>query len=137
MPKHRRQVMGTLLMLAAITSLCGLVGLPFYAFSQATDYPGATIISAQNLTLWTPNFVLRRTAAYHTNDPFNKVYTWYSVTFDLGPESYAQSNCILMNKSSTMGLGFEQQMSVMVCNTPKDQMMFVMRSILFRYPRWQ
>jgi hypothetical protein len=27
-------------------------------------------------------------------------------------------------------------MSVMLCNTPNDQMMFVMRSILFRYPRF-
>ena len=79
---------------------------------------------------------MRRTSAYRTNDPFNKVYNWYSVKFDLGPESYAQSNCILMAKSVTTGWVFEEQISVMLCNTPNDQMMFVMRSVLFRYPHF-
>ena len=41
-----------------------------------------------------------------------------------------------MAKSVTTGWVFDEQMSVMLCNTPNDQMMFVMRSVLFRYPRF-
>ena len=133
---RRRRVIAGLVTLALAALLCVALFLPLYQFSTAIAYPGATDVAAQSLTLFTPNFALRRTAVYLTNEPFNKVYTWYSTTFELGPEAYAQSNCILMSKSSTIGWGFEQQMSVTVCNTPKDQMMFVMRTLLFRYPRW-
>lgn len=133
--RRRRVIVSTMALVAAVV-LCGALGLPLYQFSKAIEYPGATSVAAQSLTLFRPNFALRRTAVYRTNDPFNKVYTWYSTTFELGPEAYAQSNCILMNKSSTIGWGLEQQMSVTVCNTPKDQMMFVMRTVLFRYPNW-
>lgn len=132
---HRRRVrVGLWLLLAAVLACAG-GGAAFFAVTGAADYPGATQIGAETLTRYTPNFALRRTSAYRTNDPFNKVYNWYSVKFALGPESYAQSNCILMSKSVTLGLGFDEQMSVMVCNTPSDQMMFVMRTLIFRYPR--
>ena len=107
-----------------------------YRVYQATEYPGATQIADATVTHYTPNFSMRRTTVYRSADPFNKVYNWYSVRFDLGPESYAQSSCILMAKSVTTGWVFDEQMSVMLCQTPKDQMMFVMRSLLLRYPRF-
>src|SRR5262249_6794905 len=106
-----------------------------YRTYHATDYPGATRIADQNLTLYAPNLVVRRTTVYRTDDPFNKVYNWYSTGFTLGPETYAQSNCILMSKSASRGWQIEEQMSVTVCNTPTGRMMFVMRAVMFRYPR--
>ena len=77
---------------------------------------------------------MRRTTVYHSADPFSKVHNWYSVRFDLGPESYLQSNCTLMAKSVTTGGLFDQQISVTVCNTPNGQVMSVMRAVLVRYP---
>ena len=125
---------GIALVLLTLALSCGL-GTALYVVSGATDYPGATSLGGQTLTRYSPNFVIRRTIAYRTTDPFNKVYNWYSTRFALGPESYAQSNCILMSKSKTLGLGFDEQMSVMICGTPNDQMMFVMRTLIYRYPR--
>ena len=133
---RRRSTAASALFLAAMLCACAGLGPLLYRVYQAAEYPGAVQVADQTVTHYTPNFVVRRTTVYRTADPFNKVYNWYSVKFALGPESYAQSNCILMAKSVTTGWVFDEQMSVMVCNTPNDQMMFVMRSMLFRYPRW-
>jgi hypothetical protein len=133
---RRRRAAAIGLLLAAVLCSCAGLGALVYRVYQAAEYPGATMIADQTDTRYTPNFVIRRNTVYRSADPFNKIYNWYSVKFSLGPESYAQSNCILMTKSVTTGWVFDEQMSVMVCNTPNDPMMFVMRSVLFRYPRW-
>ena len=135
--RYRRRRTAALALFVAV-ALCACTGLGplLYRIYQAAEYPGATQIADATVTRYTPNFVMRRTTVYRSADPFNKVYNWYSVKFDLGPESYAQSNCILMAKSVTTGWVFDEQMSVMLCNTPNDQMMFVIRSLLFRYPRF-
>jgi hypothetical protein len=133
--RPRRTAALALFLAVALCSCAGL-GPLLYRIYQAAEYPGATQIADETTTRYTPNFVMRRTTVYRSADPFNKVYNWYSVKFDLGPESYAQSNCILMAKSVTTGWVFDEQMSVMLCNTPNDQMMFVMRSVLLRYPRF-
>ena len=130
-----RRTRAWLVLVLAIALVGAGLAASFFTLVAATDYPGATSMGGQTLTRYTPNFAIRRTIAYRTNDPFNKVYNWYSNRFALGPESYAQSNCILMSKSKTLGLGFDEQMSVTVCGTPNDQMMFVMRSLVFHYPR--
>jgi hypothetical protein len=133
-PRHRRRLGAALVLLAAALS-CGLVGAPLYQLYQATEYPGATRASEDDLFAYTPNFAWRHTAAYRTTDPFPKVYNWYSTRFALGPEAYAQSSCILMARSSTIIWRIEEQMSVTVCNTPNDRMMFVMRAFYIRYSR--
>ena len=130
--RYRRRGAATLILLAVALS-CGIVSVPLYQLSQATEYPGATRVSDQNLFNYTPNFAWRRTAAYRTTDPFPTVYNRYSTRFALGPEAYAQSSCILMARSSTIAWRVEEQMSVMVCNTPTDRMMFVMRAFYVRY----
>ena len=122
-------------LLVFVLGACGLGGLLFRSYDQATDYPGATRLADDTLVRYTPNFVTKRTTVYRSTDPFNKVYNWYSVRFGLGPETYAQSNCILMSNSFSRGWGLDEQMSVMLCGTPGSQMMFVMRSFIFRYPR--
>jgi hypothetical protein len=132
-PRHRRRRIGAALLLLAVALSCAVVGAPLYQLHRATDYPGAARSSDQNLFNYWPNFAWRRTAVYRTDDPFPKVYNWYSTRFALGPEAYAQSNCILMARSSTVAWRVEEQMSVMVCNTPSDRMMFVMRAFYIRY----
>ena len=131
--RHHRLHRIALLLLLALLSCGGGLGLTIYQTYQATEYPGATRISDQNLIRYTPNFAWRRTASYRTADPFPQVYNWYSRRFALGPEAYAQSNCILMARTATIGWGVEEQTSVTVCNTPNDRMMFVMRSFYIRY----
>jgi hypothetical protein len=122
-----------LLFLTLSVAACGGSGLLLYRTYQAIDYPGATRVADQNLTLYTPNFVTRRTVVYRTDDPFPSVYNWYSNRFALGPESYAQGTCISMSKAASRTWLLEEQMSVMVCNTPTGRMMFVMRAFLVRY----
>ena len=134
---HRRWRWGaTLLFLAAALCSCAGLGPLLYRTYQAAEYPGATMVADHTLTRYTPNFVFRRDTVYRSADSFNQIYNWYSVKFSLGPETYAQSNCILMAKSVTTGWVLEEQMSVTVCSTPNDRMMFVMRSVMFRYPHW-
>jgi len=132
-PQRRWRKMAILLVLALALSCGGGLTLALYQTYAATEYPGATRMADQNLFHYTPNFAWRRTATYRTPDPFPKVYNWYSRRFALGPEAFAQSNCILMVKSATVGWRVEEQTSVTVCNTPNDRMVFVMRSFYFRY----
>ena len=122
-------------LLACVLIACGLGGLLLRSYERATDYPGATRVADDTLVRYAPNFVTKRTTVYRSTDPFNKIYNWYSVRFELGPETYAQSNCILMSNSFSRGWGLDEQMSVMLCGTPDSQLMFVMRSFIFRYPR--
>lgn len=127
-----------LVLLAVMASLLliGGTALLLYRTYEVTAYPGATRIADQNLTRYTPSLVTRRTTVYRTDDSFTKVYNWYSVRFELGPEMYAQSNCILMSKARPAGVRSEEQMSVMLCDTPTGRMIFVMRSFIVRYPHW-
>jgi hypothetical protein len=134
LPHWRRRSIPVLIFLALVLGSCGGGAALLYRDYQSTNYPGATLVSDQNLTRYAPNFVMRRTTAYRTTDAFNKVYNWYSSGFSLGPETYAQSNCILMARSWRSARVLEQSMSVMLCSTPTDRMMFVMRSMTIRYP---
>jgi hypothetical protein len=130
---HRWRRIAVLSLLALALSCGGSLALVLYQTYRASEYPGATLIADQNNIIYLPNFAWRRTTAYRTDDPFPKVYNWYSSGLALGPEAHAQSNCILMAKSETVAWGVEEQTSVTVCNTPTDRMMFVMRSFYIRY----
>lgn len=114
----------------------GLIGFALVAlanrYRQADHYPGATQIADHSLYTWTPSLSLRLDTSYRTQDKFPDVYHWYSHTFSLGPEVRAQSACIILEKSDAW-LILENQMSVMVCDTPHGRMMFVMRAVSFRY----
>jgi hypothetical protein len=134
-PRHRPFKRAGLLLLTLTALACGGLGLLLFQTYQATEYPGAARVSDQNLTVYTPNFAIRRTTVYRTDDPFPSVYNWYSNRFELGPETYAQGTCILMSKAANRAWLVEEQMSVMVCNTPTGRMMFVMRAFLVRFSR--
>ena len=104
-------------------------------YQQAGNFPGATLVADHTIYKFSPHLSLRRDALYRTTAKFSTVYNWYSEEFDLGPETYAQSACILMARSRMVLAVVEQQASVMVCDTPKNErLVFVMQSYLLRFP---
>lgn len=103
-----------------------------FRFRAAADYPGGMLVADNTLYTVSPRLALRRDTSYRTSDALPLVYNWYSNGFSLGPESYAQSNCILMARATTTLRVVEQQMSVMVCDTASGRLIFVMRSIGLR-----
>jgi hypothetical protein len=104
-------------------------------YQNAADYPGAALMAGQQIYSVWPNPTVRRDSSYHTTDLFPAVYNFYSSGFALGPEVYAQSNCIQMAKTFTEFYVVERDMSVMVCDTPSGRLIFVMRSLSLRLPR--
>ncbi|MEP7358243.1 MAG: hypothetical protein ABI847_13440 [Anaerolineales bacterium] len=103
-------------------------------YRAAADYPGAELMAGQDTYAAWPNPTLKRDTSYLSNDPFPAVYNFYSAGFGLGPEAYAQSNCIQMARSFTDLLVIERHMSVMLCDTPRGRMIFVMRAVTLRLP---
>jgi hypothetical protein len=96
---HTRRVL--LISLSVTVGLIILVSLGFWSVYLPADYPGATNASSSTSLRYAPSLVIRRISTYRTNDPFPKVYNWYSQRFDLGPEQYAQGGCILMGRTFT------------------------------------
>ncbi len=123
----------------ALAGLAALVALASGAwllvrYQDAADYPGAVRMASQNIYNVWPNPTVRRDSTYRTSDPFPTVYNFYSSGFALGPEVFAQSNCIQMARSFTDWHVVERTMSVMVCDTPAGRLVFVMRSLTLRVP---
>jgi hypothetical protein len=114
----------------------GGAGLVVYRAFTEIDYPGSTSASKQFITKTSPGFVVRSDSVYRSKDAFNRLYDWYSTGFSLGPERHAQGKCILMARSTRILWRIDQNMSVMLCDTPSDRMAFVMRSFSIRYPDW-
>ncbi len=117
---------------------CGLIillmllGLPLAIFQlvskdrQTARYPGSTPISNHSNYKGLP-FEFRWDDSYHTSDNFTDVYTWYSITFDLGSESRALEKCILLD-GTDKALVTSRSFSVLLCNTPGGQMIYVTRT---------
>ena len=132
----RRWVWGLLLLAGSGLVVLLLGGVWLAArYQDAADYPGSARVAGQNIYKFSPNLTIRRDTAYRTSDPFPAVYNWYSNGFQLGPESYAQSNCIQMTDSVTQLGVLQRQMSVMLCDTRGGRLIFVMRSLSLRLPR--
>lgn len=120
----------------SMLALWGALGVLAWREYHAAEYPGAAPIAAGDTIRLTPNLVIKRVETYRSADPFNLIYNWYSQRFDLGPERFAQSNCLLMARSSNVFGPLNLNASVMVCNTTADRMMFVQRTYILRYPGW-
>jgi hypothetical protein len=129
----RRWLWG-LLVLAGSALVALLLGAVWMAarYQDAADYPGASRVAGQNIYKFSPNLTVRRDTAYRTEDPFPTVYNYYSAGFELGPETYAQSNCIQMSEAVTELRVFQRTMAVTVCDTRSGRMIFVMRSLSLR-----
>lgn len=97
---------------------------------QAAQYPGSVPISIHSNYRGLPS-QFRWDNTYRTTDPFKAVYNWYSVTFDMGAETRAIGQCILLEKSSDR-FRIERSISVFICETPDGQMIYVSRSTAFR-----
>jgi len=122
-------VLGVMLIVAAAA-----LANSFTRFQQASAYPGATLVSDHTIYGRLPRLSMRYDASYRTSARFPEVYNWYSDQFDLGPETYAQSACILMARSSKVFGLIERQTSVTLCDTPGDErLVFVMRSMMIRW----
>ena len=129
----RRWLWGLLLLAGGALTLLLLGAVWFVArYQDSADYPGAARMAGQNIYKFSPNLTIRRDTAYRTADPFPTVYNFYSAGFALGPESYAQSNCIQMADAVTELRVFQRTMSVTVCDTRSGRLIFVMRSLSLR-----
>ncbi|MEM7343730.1 MAG: hypothetical protein AAF485_05770, partial [Chloroflexota bacterium] len=118
--------------LAAI--LFGWVGLLSLIITERNlpHYPSGDIISDHSIYKIFPKPTIRRDTSYRSEDKFPNVYNWYSTHLNLGTERQAQSGCIHIFGSSEW-LAFERHMSVTLCDTPSDRMIFVQHFILFDY----
>lgn len=96
------------------------------------EFPGATMTSDSSFLRPGRYPSLRRDTSYESNAPFNEVYKWYSITFQLGPEQYGTGACILMAGSRTVLAVFESDVGVTLCDTPHGQKILVSRSLTLR-----
>lgn len=112
------------------------LGLLAWRTYHAGKYPNATTIDTGDVWRATPGLIFKRVESYRSTDPFNLIYNWYSQQFDLGPERFANGNCLLMARSSNLFGPLSLNASVMVCETTADRMMFVTRTYMLRYPDW-
>ena len=102
---------------------------------HAAEYPGAALVAAEDFARYRGNLAFTRTESYSTNDPANSIYKWYSSTFNLGRERFAQGNCMMMARSMPVVGPLNLNMSVMVCSTMTGRLIFVSRTYTLRFPR--
>jgi len=93
---------------------------------EAARYPGATPISSHSNYTGLP-FQYRWDDSYLVDDNFTAVYSWYSITFNLGAESQANGGCILMDGQNGEFL-VKRFVTVLVCVHPDGQMVYVTRT---------
>ena len=115
-------------LVAFVSAMCLLLSVIYWIGQdrQTARYPGSIPISSHSNYKGLP-FEYRWDDTYRTSDSFNKVYNWYSITFDLGSESRALSGCILLEGTASSPV-VSRQYSVLLCNTQRGQMIYVTRS---------
>jgi hypothetical protein len=110
------------------------IGLLLFWYRQSADYPGSLYMGDHMIYVLSPMPTIRRDTAYRSTDDFRSIYGWYSGGFKLGPEAYALSSCITMARSFTDFGVLQRDMSVTVCDTPKERLIFVMRTVAVQWP---
>ncbi len=132
-PADRRVLVGAGLGMLAVAALAAALLLWGLArFISAANFPGARLV-ADHSAFWPGRYpVVRRNSSYLTPAPFSEVYTWYSLTFELGPERYGLGSCNMMADSDTWLRLVDTDTSVTVCDTPAGRMVFVSRSVALR-----
>lgn len=130
-PDNRTLLLGCgLLILVMIIGLFAVIGLSIRQDRNSARYPGSVQISSHSNYSALPR-EFRWDDSYRTGDSFPKVYNWYSVGMDLGPEQRANGSCILMEGLKNR-LGVDRYTGVLLCDTPRGRMIFVSRSVTFR-----
>jgi len=134
LPDRRWLVFVGLALLALAALALGASVLALYRWYLPPEFPGAIVTSDRNAVLPGNAPVIRRDTSYRTNAPFNEVYRWYSLAFELGPEQYGQGTCIAMARSRTVLGLVDSDVGVTVCDTPNGQTITVSRSLVLRLP---
>jgi hypothetical protein len=119
------------LCLLALTLAAGLAIIGVGRDRNAAHYPGATQLTSHSNYRGLPAQI-RWDNSYFTTDNFSDVYNWYSVTFDLGAEARAIERCILL-EGPTDQIVLERYLSVLLCNTPEGQLIYVTRSTRLKF----
>lgn len=127
-PARRAILLGAGVLLLVLLVSGSALALHVY---RAIDYPDAAMMSHQVRAHLRGRPTLRQDASYRTLDDFPTVYNWYAQQFDLGPESRALSQCILI-EAATSGMLLRRHISVMLCDTSTDRMIFVERTFSLR-----
>jgi len=120
---------GSLVILTILLAVAALL----YAFTQerqAAQYPGSQMISEHNNYSGFPLHYSWENS-YRTDDSFNNVYNWYSITFDMGAEARALGSCIYL-EDTLQRLGVQRSMAVHICGTENGQLIYVSRSTAVR-----
>lgn len=117
--------------LAALFVAAGLAIIGVNRDRNAAHYPGATLVTSHSNYRGLPAQI-RWDNSYFTTDSFTDVYNWYSVTFDLGAEARAIERCILL-EGPTDQFVLERYLSVLLCNTPEGQLIYVTRSTRLKF----
>lgn len=133
LPDRRWLLTLGLALLAVLGLLLGGAAWAFFRWYVPVEFPGARLTSDSSQfhpDRW-PS--LRRDTSYESSAPFNEVYKWYSLTYQLGPELYGNGPCILMARSSSTLRVFEHDVGVTVCDTPYGQKILVSRTVTFRW----
>ena len=120
---------GALFLLASLFFGVSL-GTAVHNNRQLGRYPGAIpIVDHSNYSALPAEF--RWDNSYRTSDPFPDVYEWYSINFELGTEARALGECILLEGSQKQ-LAWRQYTSVFLCDTPRERLIYITRSISLR-----
>lgn len=110
----------------AVLLSAGLVVFALKRDRNVVHYPNAVPLASHSNYSGLP-FAFRWDNSYLTTDNFTAVYNWYSTTFDLGAESRAIERCILLEGPAD-SLLIERYYSILLCNTPQGQHIYVTRS---------
>lgn len=120
-------LLGCLAAFALVVLLsAGLVVFALKRDRNVVHYPNAVPLASHSNYSGLP-FAFRWDNSYLTTDNFTAVYNWYSTTFDLGAESRAIERCILLEGPAD-SLLIERYYSILLCNTPQGQHIYVTRS---------
>lgn len=123
----------TALFVSGLILAAGAVVLAVSRDRNLAHYPGSVSITSHSNYSGLPNQI-RWDNSYFTTDNFTDVYNWYSVTFDLGAEARAIERCILLEGPNDQVI-IERYLSVLLCNTPKGQRVYVTRSTRLKLGR--
>ena len=115
-------------MLLASLAAVALLGSAVNRERKVAQYPGSVALTGHSK--YAPS-QFRWDNSYRTTDSFPAVYQWYSTTFELGAESRALGDCILLDGTRRVFV-VERYTSVVLCDTPAGRLIYVTRSTAFR-----
>lgn len=129
---YNRKIVAGCAFIVLLASLAAVALLGSYVSRERklAQYPGSVALTGHSNYSSLPS-QFRWDNSYRTTDPFPTVYEWYSTKFELGAESRALGDCILLDGTTTVFV-VERYTSVFLCDTPGGRLIYVTRSTAFR-----